>query len=102
MKRLRFDEILSDDRHLRSDLRLLERAVRERWALELVERRRIVEKIVEVSNRLGDKEDPTGIDRRSMIRLGMLALAMERASYETTAQAMNFLRSRERRAGSGY
>jgi len=97
MKRLRFDEILSDDRHLRSDLRLLERAVRERWALELVERRRIVEKIVEVSNRLGDKEDPTGIDRRAMIRLWMLAVAMDRASYETTARAMDFLRSRERR-----
>jgi len=97
MERLRFDEILSDDRHLRSDLRLLERAVRERWALELVERRRIVEKIGEVSNRLGEKKEPTGIDRRAMIRLGMLVLAMERTSYETTARAMDSLRGGERR-----
>jgi len=97
MERLRFDEILSDDRHLRSDLRLLERAVRERWAIELMERRIIVEKIVEISKRLGEKEDSTGIDRRAMIRLGMLALAMERTSYETTARAIDFLRSRERR-----
>jgi hypothetical protein len=97
MKRLRFDEILSDDRHLRSDLRLLERAVRERWAIELMERRIIVEKIVEISNRLGEKEEPTGIDRRAMIRLGMLAVAMDRASYETTARAMDSLRSGERR-----
>lgn len=93
MKRLRFDEILSDDRHLRSDLRLLERAVRERWAIELMERRIIVEKIVEISKRLGEKEESTGIDRRAMIRLGMLAVAMERASYETTARAMDSLRS---------
>jgi len=62
-----------------------------------MERRRIVEKIVEVSNRLGEKKEPTGIDRRAMIRVGMLALAMERTSYETTARAIDFLRSRERR-----
>lgn len=91
----RFDQFLEDDRHIRSDLRILEKAVRERWVLQVEERRRLVEKIVAVANRLAEKQDPTGIDRRAMIRLGMLVVAMERASYENASKAMDFLRSRK-------
>jgi hypothetical protein len=90
-KALAFEEILSDPRHIRSDLRLLERAVLARWEIPHSAKRRIVERLREIVDDIKRRTSETSIERRVMLRAQRVHLAMARVNREDVASAIGSL-----------
>ena len=81
-KSLAFEEILSDPRHIRSDLRLLERAVRARWEIPHAAKRRIVERLREIVDDLKRRNAENSAERRTMLRGQRVHFAMAKVNRE--------------------
>ncbi len=87
-KSLAFEEILSDPRHIRSDLRLLERAVRARWEIPHSAKRRILERLREIFDDLKGRTDTNSAERRTMLRVHRVHFAMGKVDREDVSAAL--------------
>ena len=72
---LPFGELFRDPHHLRGDLRLLRRAIREGWPIPETSRAALVERVGHAINRLD--ELPTGTRIRATLRAAWVLLEME-------------------------
>lgn len=88
---LAFEEILSDPRHIRGDLRLLERAVLARWEIPHSAKRRIVERLREIIDDTKRRTAETSTERRIMLRAQRVHLAMARVNRQDVASAIGSL-----------
>jgi len=88
-KSLAFEEILSDPRHLRGDLRILEKAVRERWEIPPSAKRRIVERLREVVDGIKRRNLESATDRRAMLRIARIRATMSRINGEDISRAID-------------
>lgn len=79
-KALAFEEIFSEPKNLRGDLRLLERAIRAGWEIPSSTKRRIREALLAIHRDLGVRpESWTGTDRRVVQRVAKVIVSMHRA-----------------------
>lgn len=85
---LAFEEIFSNPAHLRSDLRLLERAVCDRWDIEPSAKRRIVDRLRTIVDDLKRQSAETSTRSRAMLRVHRVYAAMMRVDREDISAAM--------------